>query len=208
MNILDFFFVPKCVHCNKYVDRQTFLCDDCMKLWRSERIITDGDVISIAKYSKNYNSIARALVLKMKTYNDVRLYEFLANELLSALNYKLSDIEYITNVPRTKEKVRENGFDQGALLAKMIAKKCNLTYISTLENHSKDVQKLLNFDERKINAGKAYTIKRKYTKNLHNYKILLIDDVTTSGASLNNCRQVLLSNGAMNVVLATVCVTL
>ena len=208
MSLFDFFFTPKCINCGKYIDRGAYLCADCLLLWQSERITTDGDVISIAKYNKNHNTIARALVLKMKSFNDIRLYEFLADELMPALNDKLSEIEYITNVPRTKENIRENGLDQAALLAKMIAKKNNLTYVDTLENHSKTVQKLLNFDERKINAGKAYTIKRKFADKLHGHKILLIDDVTTSGASLKSCRDVLLQNGAANVVLATICVTL
>ena len=208
MSLFDFFITPKCIHCGKYIDRGAYLCADCLPVWQSERITPNSEVISLARYNKNYNSVARALVLKMKSYNDIRLYEFLANELTSALQDKLSEFEYITNVPRTKENVRENGFDQAALLAKMTAKRCNLPCIDVMENRSKTVQKLLNFDERRINAGKAYMIKRKFADHLHGYKILLIDDVTTSGASLKNCRDVLLSNGAVNVVLATICVTL
>lgn len=207
MNLLDYFIIPKCIHCNKQIDNSSYLCDECTRMWTYERMEAKDNFIYLARYDKMKNSIARSLVLKIKSNNDIHTYKFLADELAYVIHERIMNCEdyIITNVPRTKEKIRESGFDQSQLLSKMIAKKLNIKYMSMLENKGKQVQKLLDFASRQINAGKSYVIKNKFANNLHGYKIILLDDVTTSGSTLNVCRQILINNGAMNVEYATIC---
>lgn len=207
MSILDLIFVPKCINCNAYIKRTLYLCDSCMKRWRVETSTIRSDGIYIAEYGKSKNTIARSLVLKIKDRNIKPLFEFLTKELVDVIKCKLPNYNryIVTNVPRMVDTVREIGHDQAKLLAQMLAKNLNLKYVNMLINKGSQAQKLLNSKERQINADKTFTITNKFVNNLNGYKIILIDDVMTTGATLYKCKNILIENGAAEVVFVTLC---
>ena len=184
-----------------------YLCDSCMNRWTLETSMTRSEGMYITEYTKSKNTIARSLILKIKDKNIKPLYEFLTNELIKVIKLKLPNYdEYVvTNVPRMVNTVRETGHDQAKLLALMIGKKLNIKYITLLINKGSQAQKLLSFKERQLNADKTFKIAHKLANNLNGYKIILIDDVMTTGATLNKCKSILIKNGASEVVFVTLC---
>lgn len=121
----------------------------------------------------------------------------MANEFLSL---KLEDsFDYILPVPSSKKKLRKRGYNQSLELAKGFSYKSGIPIFSTaLKKGSVDSQtdkKVLQRYQNILNSIRP----TKKLKQLTNKKVLLIDDVITTGATLNACAQVLKENVAIEV---------
>ena len=114
------------------------------------------------------------------------------------LNYK----DYVvTYAPRRHKNVLKYGFDQSKKLAKALAKKLGIRCISTFENIAKREQKGLNKKERAFNAQESYVYKDGSLKDYT--RIILVDDIMTSGATMYACAFQLYKHGAESVVPVT-----
>ncbi|MBR6676561.1 MAG: ComF family protein [Clostridia bacterium] len=102
----------------------------------------------------------------------------------------------ITFPPRSKKRVRKYGFDHGKELCKYISKYTGIRYQQTLTNSAVLSQKHLNSLERKKNADSSYRIRKK-TKIEGNY--IVVDDIVTTGATINAVASALKSAGAGSV---------
>ncbi len=103
----------------------------------------------------------------------------------------------VTSVPLSKRKQNFRGFNQSEVLAKKISRNLNLKYLKLL-NRVKDTKALHSQDKlnRKESIYNAFEINKKVNKldnlNLSNKDIIIIiDDIYTSGATLNECAKVL-----------------
>ncbi|MCM8761068.1 MAG: hypothetical protein NC938_05160 [Candidatus Omnitrophica bacterium] len=106
----------------------------------------------------------------------------------------------ITFVPLHSKKLHERSFNQSEILALKIARACNLPAHSCLEktSHTKN-QNDLTRQERLKNLTDAFRIKASSAHLVRGRRILLIDDVMTTGATLNECSRVLKNGGALEV---------
>ena len=107
----------------------------------------------------------------------------------------------VTFAPRRHKNVIKYGFDQSKKLAKCLSKKLGIKFITTFENVAKDEQKGLNKKERAINAQSSYVYKEGSLKE--HKRVILVDDIMTSGATLYACAFQLYKNGATSVVPVT-----
>jgi len=119
--------------------------------------------------------------------------------------FKARGIDYcdyvVTFAPRRYSNVLRYGFDQSKKLAKALSKKLGIKYITTFENTATKEQKGLNKKERALNAQTSYVY---IEGSLNGYdKVILVDDIMTSGATLYACAFQLYKNGATNVVPVT-----
>ena len=107
----------------------------------------------------------------------------------------------VTYIPRRYKNVKKYGFDQSQKLAKALARLLKINCICTLDNVGNAEQKHLNKKERAYNAQMSF----KYIEgSLKDYKkVILVDDIMTSGATLFTCALQLYKNGATAVVPAT-----
>lgn len=96
----------------------------------------------------------------------------------------------ITNIPLHSTKLKERGFDQTEILAKGLAKQLNLTYIPLLKRQRRTkTQAQLTKKQRQQNMLNAFAATRQAGGG--DYNILLIDDITTTGNTLNQAAQAL-----------------
>ena len=107
-------------------------------------------------------------------------------------------------VPLHPKKLRERGFNQSLLLAKAVAVKLNglLDFLSLIRAKETIPQTTLSKTERKKNVQNAFVLKN--PAGVLKKNILLVDDVFTTGNTLNECAKVLTRGGAK----AVFCVTL
>lgn len=113
------------------------------------------------------------------------------------------DIDLIVPVPISKRRIYERGFNQSEIIAGDISARLNIPWRSIIEKkkHTK-AQSDLGRDERITNVIGAYE-----SQDAKNLKILLIDDVVTTGATALECRFVLMRSGASRVHIFCAAVT-
>ena len=107
--------------------------------------------------------------------------------------------EVLVPVPLHGKRLKERGYNQSALLAKELSRLTGLPVNDSClirSRYNVPQAKTRNVEERRQNVIGIFTCKN---KDLRDKKVLLIDDVTTSGATLNACASVLKTAGAMSV---------
>ena len=115
------------------------------------------------------------------------------------------DSDVVTFVPMTKKEQRKRGYNQSELLAREIANSLSLECRPSLKKVKESPeQKSLSAKERAENLKGVFSCSDAALKGK---RVLLIDDVFTTGATANECSGVLLKAGASNVLVLTACVT-
>ncbi len=125
----------------------------------------------------------------------------LMSENLLLSNIRVKNIELIIPMPMHPQRLQERGFNQALEIAKLVSNilKIPLDYKSCMRNKLSPPQASLPLKERVKNIRGVFSIKESHAHNLQGLKIALIDDVMTSGASLNELAKTIKKAGASHV---------
>ena len=229
--LVDLLFPPKCCSCGELVQPGANFCYDCSqqwKTWLAHRCAKCGlpaPHCSCAPHSRRnkpmdrltytffYNSKdtecpANRMIYTLKRVRDRRLTAFLGTWMARSLQSFarsrgiLLSAYTITYPPRSRRAVRQYGFDHTALLARALGRELSLPVVKALDRRGNRVQKKLTVRERAENAAASYRLSRSVT-DLDGEKMILVDDVITSGATLSACEALLYKAGARDVILCT-----
>ncbi len=195
--IQNLIYPPKCGICGKL--NTNYLCRRCEKQLENQAIweITQNKNPYIYFDERiaifSYNSLIRNKILEYKFHEKSYLYKTFVNFLIKnqKLFQKIKSYDIIIPVPISKKRQKERGYNQSLLVAKEIAQKSNIPVETNCIYKAKHTieQSKLNREEREKNAQDVYEIINK--KILENKKILLIDDIYTTGNTVNSCSKVL-----------------
>lgn len=202
--LLDLLFPPKCPYCQRVLaDPRAFVCPQCQdKLpWlvgtKGERRVdfTDGCFSPLA-----YRGAVPDAVHRYK-FRPVRAYcvPFGAVMAQSLQDHLPEQADLITWCPLSKKRLRERGFDQAELLAKEVGKRLSLPVAGTLKKvrHTGPQSALEEESARRANARGAYALRSDV--EVKGRRIILVDDVVTSGATMSECAGLLCMAGAAAV---------
>ena len=203
--ILNLIYPPMCGICGKFNDN--FLCPKCQKILENEAVfgIDKYEKIKIEKnlqerkyfnehlYIFEYEGIIRRIILKYKFQDKAYLYKTFVNFLLKNKNFFefIKKYDTIIPVPNRRKRRAVRGYNQSELIVKEIANFTNLKEESDCLFKIKNVieQSKLNKEERQKNIQGAYELRNK--EKLYKNKILLVDDIYTTGSTVNECSKVL-----------------
>ena len=208
----QFLFPHTCILCRKnaclsYVP----VCKDCLPQLREMLSMPCGfcglpAAECICPHSKQVRSLfwydhptAHQLIAMVKYRAKRNKVEFLADRLAALCNGVYDGVTY---VPRRPKEKRLYGYDHGRLLAQAVAKRLALPLVTTLECNSVLEQKYLSGAQREKSMYGRYTAVPKAIE--HYPRLLLVDDLYTTGATMRACSRILRQNGAK----AVSCVTL
>jgi ComF family protein len=107
--------------------------------------------------------------------------------------------EVMVPVPLHQKRLRERGYNQSSLLAKELGKLINLPVVDDClirQRQAPPQARAATVEERRSNVVDAFSCR---DRRLQDKQVLLIDDVSTSGATLDACATVLKANGATSV---------
>jgi ComF family protein len=140
----------------------------------------------------------RKALHRLKYSRDVSLGEVLARPLISFLSETGWEIHLVTPVPLSPERLAERGYNQAALLARPVALALGMEYTPSALKKVRETpsQVGLTYDQRRENVEGAFVASSSLVKDKN---VLVVDDVTTSGATLDSCAWALLSGGAKQV---------
>jgi ComF family protein len=147
-----------------------------------------------------YAGPVRKIVHALKYQGRVSLVDWLADEMAPALAHFSDWVMH--PVPSTRAKMAKRGYNQSELLARALAAKTGLQYACFLARHSHTTsQTKLSREERFVNVRGQITPRCRIPPNT---KIILIDDVLTTGATLTECARVLRESGAADIWAVTI----
>lgn len=191
---------PTCAKCSRPINynSENNLCSDCS---------SDEKYFEISKSIYMYEGLIKECIYKFKYYNKPYFYRFFGNSMIKYMkdnNY--NDFNFILAVPLHSSKLRSRGYNQSELLAKYISEKLNIPYINGLKRIKKTLkQSSKSKEERKKNLTNAFIIRRSNNIELiKNNNVLLVDDVYTTGSTVNECTKVLLDYGVNKVFVLTI----
>ncbi len=215
--ILSFIFPQTCISC-KRITRNGFLCPDCKDEYEKE--LSDGCLSCgnphekcrcDSKYLDNEkiiyaipyktDGVSRAMLLKMKNSNNKALVTHLTDKMASALRENgIEKDVIITYVPRSPAKIRIEGVDQAMILAHALADKMKLDIeeLFICRSGVKE-QKSLEYAERDIYARSRFSLKMGVEEKIKGKRVVLVDDIITSGATVKVCSDLMIEAGALDV---------
>lgn len=140
-----------------------------------------------------YEGIVRQLLLAYKFNEKSYMYVCFVNFILKnkKIFEKLQSYDTIIPVPISKKRMKERGYNQSLLIAKKLSKTLNIELQENCLIKTKNIieQSKLNREQRKQNIQNVYELKKEQI--LKNKKILLIDDIYTTGNTVNECCKML-----------------
>ena len=186
-----------CGICGKL--NQNFLCQKCNNTLKNQAKFNVENFQKKEKYFKEllyifkYEGIIRKTILKYKFQEESYLYKTFVNFILKNQKFFefIKSYDTIVPVPISKKRYKERGYNQSYLIAKEISKKTKLELQNRCIIKSKNVieQSKLNKEEREKNIKGVYEIIDK--ENLQNKRIILVDDIYTTGNTVNECCKIL-----------------
>jgi competence protein ComFC len=144
----------------------------------------------------------RNAIHRLKYRRDIALGESLSHHLFTCLAKAEWKLDLVVPVPLGVARLAERGYNQASLLARPLAQRVGLYYRTDALRKMRDTpsQVGLTFDERQVNVAGSFEATPKY---IVGKTVLVVDDVSTSGATLNACAEALLSSGAAAVYAIT-----
>ena len=209
--IIELIYPRRCPFCFKCIPVGSEVCTDCIDLPYVDCVNYDPHaVFHFDKIAASffYEDKVKNAIYRMKKGGQRILAAELAKYMSLAIRREFKNISFdiIIYVPMTKEDISERGFNQAKDLAKHISKylKIPVAKNALYKVENKRHQKELNAEERWKNAAGGYICR---TDCLAEKTVLLIDDVMTTGATLNECSKTLKTAGAKEVFCAVIAMT-
>ena len=225
---LDFLLPPLCLMCDEPVGGMATLCPDC---WKKIQFIAPpfcaccGGSFDIpveagtlcgaglnetphfksARAAMLYDDASRKLILGFKHNDRTYAAKALAVWMHRAGGEFLATIDALVPVPLHRWRLFHRRYNQSALLAQQIGKMAQKPVLPDALKRVRDTppQGHLKRKERQENVKGAFAVDARHKNDVEGKTFVLIDDVMTTGATVNECSRVLLKAGAKQVHVLT-----
>ncbi len=222
-NFKNLIFTRRCNICGDVCDLRKSLCTECEE--NPCRIL--GEICEkcgipkkecICRATPFYMSICAPFYYEkgpqkaihlLKFKNDMAIAESLGKEMAECVKTRYAgyDFDCVTFTPSHKSSIKKRGYNQAERLATIVARQLGIPCHSLI---SKDfptaTQHSLPAHLRTGNLAGALSYNGEANCNIENMRILLCDDLKTTGSTLNECTKILLFNGAAEVRCVTACI--
>ncbi len=190
--IKDLLFPKFCVGCEQ---EGNWLCEKCLPTINTSKTDKAVDHLDGVMALFDYGENTMSKLIKIFKYNYLMEIADIFEKIIT--DTKFNDVWsdfVIIPVPLHARRQRERGFNQAEILAKLFAKKFGLSINKNLHRVIYTAQQAkLSGEERRLNLKNAFVFNK--SAQLIPEKVLLVDDVYTTGATMQECARVLKNNG-------------
>lgn len=191
-----------CMICKeRNVEVKDYICKTCSANLDivDKEIDFDSAYIEKIYFSLSYNRFIRDVMKAYKFNGKNYLYRPLGQIMINSFNNMGIDIDKIAYIPMHRKKEAIRGYNQAELLAGYMAKKLDKPLIQDLVKiKATEGQSHLNKIERINNLRDSFKIKT--NKSIRSMKILLVDDIITTGMTMNEASRILKEAGAKEII--------
>lgn len=204
--ICNLLFPPKCVLCGKLTTgNETDLCHTC-RLETQEHTGKPFSISFVANWLAlwYYEGNVRSSLLRYK-FSNRRSYASVYGRLLAMKLLPLrEEVDILSWIPISTRRRNRRGYDQVALLAQAVGKELGIPAIPVLKKikHNPPQSGITGHAQRKANVLGVY--RTCPSVDISGKRILLLDDIITTGATCSECARTLLTAGAKEVTCAAV----
>ncbi|MBR2736687.1 MAG: ComF family protein [Firmicutes bacterium] len=173
------------------------LCSECLVMPRSfERGVT----------CFLYREGGRRMIMDLKYHGKQYIARVLGRILADRILFEGLDFDLCVHVPMYKKKEQERGYDQAELIARFTAKNLEKSFYPGILVRTRATAPMnsLTAVERKRNLRDAFTVREEARERIQGRSVLLIDDIYTTGATMNECASELKKAGAAHVWIASI----
>lgn len=197
---LPFIEEKRCLICGREIFGDRKLCLECTKHKRYVDVVYPAFV---------YSGNIKEALLKHKFAGKMYYYKPFAEFIYENIKDKVSDVDCIVYPPVNKKTFITRGFNQCELISGVLSKKLDIILLKngiykTRENKK---QSLMSREDRYKNVKGVFAINDKFSEFLNGKTVLLIDDIMTTGATIDECSKMLKKKGVKTVKSATLCIT-
>lgn len=205
--LIKLLFPHKCIFCGTVIDyeRDIEICDKCFtKVPFVSRINYEVDYKRY--YDKliclcRYTGIVKECLIKFKFYEKASCYRTFARLICGKLKEESGwdKHDMIMSVPLHPRKQRIRGYNQSQLITKVVSKETGIPESSRLLERTRETesQSLLSKDRRHSNVKGAFNVKE--PESVKGKSVILVDDIFTTGFTINECAKVLKGAGVESV---------
>lgn len=212
--LVDWLYPPHCAGCGKVgfrwcADCQTKVveihhpyCHKCGIPTKGEKICvncaTNDPYFEAIRAYAFYQEPLRNALHRLKYHRDIALGDIFALPLINLVHRLAWDIDLITAVPLGVVRLKERGYNQSSLLAYPLSLAIRIPYRGKALNRVRETESQVNLSlqERQENVSDAFQANRDLVAGKN---VLVVDDVTTTGSTLNACAKALKIAGANHV---------
>lgn len=209
--LLDLLYPPKCVFCGELLERgERMMCLRCLAELPCTRQGGDkkAEFVSVCVSPLYYEDRVRDSLLRYKFHGRAAYARTYGALLADCIAGNLAGhYDLITWIPLSRARLRERGYDQAELLAKAAARALGKRAAPTLTKVRNTARQSAtgSAEKRRANISGAYRVRR--NAPIAGRRVLLIDDILTTGATAAECARVLRSAGAAEVLFASLAQT-
>ena len=206
MSWTDWLFPPRCVLCREPLTAgaEDGLCPDCRRQMEAERkrnlhrVLLYAEVICAAEYG----GAMRSALLRVKESHAVAAVEPMGRLLCAAFDHQNTDFipDAVTYVPSSALRVRSRGFTLSQEMARMVADHLGIPCIAALRHTALSARQAGQSSAAKRQEHAQASVSLCPGMDLTGQKLLLVDDILASGATLNTCAKLLRDGGAAEIV--------
>lgn len=214
--LLDFIFPRVCLNCQQLLsDSQRYVCSSCWEAIErvhtqhplycetKEKLLASGvvnDLVSCFVFQTEgaFQRLAHA----MKYEGFERLGVWLGRELGRTIQSAGLQADYLIPVPLHKRKFRERGYNQAELIARGVAEVTGMPVRTDVVRRRRftETQTKLDLEQRKKNMEDAFEVVSERKDAVHGKSWMIVDDVITTGATIQSCAGELSATGASRVI--------
>lgn len=203
-SISNLLFPPKCILCSKLLqENETDLCHAC-RIETPEWKHQPFSISFVANWFAlwYYEDNVRDSLLRYKFSNRRNYAAAYGRILAMQLLPMLDEFDILTWIPISTRRRHRRGYDQVSLLAHAVGKELGIAAVPTLKKvrHNPPQSGISGYAQRKANVLGVYQILP--SADICQKRILLLDDIITTGATSSECARTLLTAGASKVICA------
>ena len=205
--LLELFYPSRCAFCRKSVGSGEGICADCGKKLpytgeNNEKQYFANLEVCISPLF--YEGAVREALLRYKFSGAAAYSRVFGNFMAKCIDETQISCDIITWVPLSRKRLRKRGYDQAQLLAQSVSEKLDLPCQRALKKIRNNPAQsgMGGYEQRHRNAAGVYEAVN--DELFRGKRVLLIDDIVTTGATLSEAASVLKKAGAAEVIALTV----
>jgi competence protein ComFC len=210
----DWLFPPRCGGCGKEGKRWCDLCAESVQLITSPVCPICGGKQSVEKMCEGcistppsyvalrswaaYAGPLRQAILRLKFQRDIAMGEILSRPLVTCLGKLNWPVDLVVPVPASLARLKKRGYNQVSLLARPVGLGLNIPYRSQALRKVRETRSQvgLTAEERRLNVKDVFQAEQRTVKGR---TVLVVDDITTTGSTIEECAKALCRAGARQV---------